>query len=207
MSRIEGLSRVESPFLDRGGTMAFLGEDERPRVHADAATLRLIADELLRIARQDYGRHFEHARLQELRGRVDHLVAVYVCGYRYAEDGHPDAGRSFTWETDLGSYSGPEMCRRWCEDFEVAVGLAAFKCPDLRLDLRFGGRNRGLRRARFSRSHSVPALAGAAIALPDPMPAFFRHSPAAAVTYVLLQALAMEKEHGHPYPAALRRAA
>lgn len=207
MSGIETLSRTSSPFLDRGGLAALVRQDDRPRVHADAPTLRAIRDELFRIACRDYGRLFGHARLHDLRVRVDHYVAVYVCGYEYAECGHEDVGRSFPWRTSVGGYSGAEACRQWCEDLDAAVLLATHKCPHLRLDVRFGGKERGLRRARLSRSHPVGALAGAEIVLPDPRPGFFRSSPAAGVTYALLEALAMEKEAGHPYPAAVRGAA
>jgi len=207
MSRIEGLSRERSPFLDRGGLQALFGEDGRPRVHADADALRAIRDNLRAIASRSYGKLFGHARLNELRRDVDHYLAVYVCGYEYAEGGFEDVGRSFPWRTGTGGYSGTEACRPWCEDLDAAVGLATGKCPALRLDVRFGGKGRGLRRARLSRAHPVDALAGREIALPDPVPPYFRDAPAAAVIYVLLEALALEKEAGYPYPAVSGRAA
>lgn len=203
MSRIETLSRERSPFLDRGGIEAFLGSDKRVRVHADADALRAIRDELFRIACREYGRLFAHARQHDLRTRVDHYVAVYVCGYEYAQDGHDDAGRSFPWRTGTGSYSGADARRDWSGDLQAALMLVGQKCPALRIDIRYGGSGRGVRAARLSRKHPVPALAGAPVRLPDPMPSHFRSSPAAGVLYVLLEALAMEKEAGHPYPARL----
>lgn len=203
MSRMEGLSRTRSPFLDRGGLAAFFGKDDRPRVHADAAALRAIRDALLRAAERKHHRILAHHRQHDLRSGVDHYIAVYVCGYVHAECGHDGVGSSFPWQTDVGTFSGAEACLNWCEDLDSALLLAGHKCPALRLDVRFGGKGAGLRRARFSRKHPVPQLAGTEIALPDPMPDFFRDCPAASITWALLEALAREKELGYPYPASV----
>jgi hypothetical protein len=148
----------------------------------------------------------DHGRIDHLMGhvvashlaRIDHLIAVHLCGYEFRPDGRrddPDWGSSCcAWKTGTGTYCG-DAPRKWTTDTDLAADLASRYTPHLRLDLRIGGARHGqIRKAHFDDKHPDSTLAGQDVPLPAEWPRKVRSYPAIAIVDTFLTAFAMQKE-------------
>lgn len=162
---------------------------------ATADDLREIQAELRRIASRHHGRiekFVGHVTTSNL-ARIDHLIAVHICGYVYRPEGG-GAPYACPWQTGAGTFS-TDATQKWTTDTDLACNLMVRYTPRLRLDIRFGGERHGqIRKARFDEKHPDPSMAGREMPLPDEWPHHVRSYPAIAIIDTFLTAFALQKE-------------
>lgn len=194
------LEKSPNPWCDN--SLALLLEPARKKdgwsAPASADDLRDLQSELRKAVSHQYGsigHLMDHAIPRHL-ARIDHLIAVHICGYEFREESGrsaPDWGYTFCgWKTGTGTYTG-DATRKWTTDSDEAMALVRRYSPHLRLDVRIGGARHGqVRKARFGRKH--PTLAGQAIPLPAEWPPAVKRFPAVAIVDTFLTAFAIEKD-------------
>ena len=165
-----------------------------PAAPEDLVEIRTMLRKVASVHRGRLERLDSHRLLREL-ARIDHLLAVHVCGYEYRPEGRrsdPDWDTSCAWRTGTGTFTS-DATEPWSSDLDLACNLVFRYVPRLRLDMRFGGARHGqLRKAHFDVKH--PALSGREIPLPEEWPHGVARYPAIAVIDVFLTAFAMQKE-------------
>jgi hypothetical protein len=166
-----------------------------PASASDLLELRAMLRQAASLRHGRLERLVQHRLPQEL-SKIDHLLAVHVCGYEYRPEGlgrsASDWDTNCAWRTGFGAFCAhaPEP---WTTKTDLACNLAFRYVPRLRLDLRLGGARHGqLRKAKFDESH--PTLPESDIPLPQEWPHGVARYPAIAVIDVFLTAFAMQKD-------------